>query len=130
MFRSFADVVLPDDLRQYVKVPAISTDKRQILTAKPTPAFKRYQALLDARIKAIETRDRPPEPGDDILLSVITDGRHAAIDLRLVDPDCDNEPDNKLISSSATPSASGRRRQTTVTCALTASRTSCRAPRR
>ena len=24
-------------------------------------------------------------PGDDILLSVITDGRHAAIDLRLVD---------------------------------------------
>jgi hypothetical protein len=30
------------------------------------------------------------------LLSVITDGRHAAIDLRLVDPDNDNEPDNKL----------------------------------
>lgn len=30
------------------------------------------------------------------MLSVITDGRHAAIDLRLVDPDCDNEPDNKL----------------------------------
>jgi hypothetical protein len=52
--------------------------------------------LLDARIKAIEMRDRPPEPGDDILLSVITDGRHAAIDLRLVDPDNDNEPDNKL----------------------------------
>jgi N12 class adenine-specific DNA methylase len=87
---------LPEDLQQYVKVPAISTGKRQILTAKPTPAFKRYQALLDARIKAIETRDQPPEPGDDILLSVITDGRHAAIDLRLVDPDCDNEPNNKL----------------------------------
>ncbi|MBA1914521.1 hypothetical protein HLX87_25565, partial [Escherichia coli] len=47
-------------------------------------------------IKAIEMRDGPPEPGDDILLSVITDGRHAAIDLRLVDPDNDNEPDNKL----------------------------------
>jgi hypothetical protein len=52
--------------------------------------------VLDARIKAIEKRDRPPEPGDDILLSVITDGRHAAIDLRLVDADNDNEPDNKL----------------------------------
>ena len=96
MFRSFADVVMPEDLRQYVKVPAISTGKRQILTAKPTAAFRRYQSLLDARIKAIEMRDRPPEPGDDILLSVITDGRHAAIDLRLVDPDSDNEPDNKL----------------------------------
>jgi len=96
MFRSFADVVLPDDLRRYVKVPAISTGRRQILTAKPTSAFKSYQGLLDERIKAIEMRDRPPEPGDDILLSVITDGRHAAIDLRLVDPDNDNEPENKL----------------------------------
>jgi N12 class adenine-specific DNA methylase/adenine-specific DNA methylase len=96
MFRSFADVVMPEDLRQYVKVPAVSTGKRQILTAKPSPAFKRYQTLLGERIKAIEERDRAPEPGDDILLSVITDGRHAAIDLRLVDPDSDNEADNKL----------------------------------
>ena len=96
MFRSFADVVMPEDLRQFVKVPAISTGRRQIVTAKPTAAFKRYQLQLDARIKAIEQRDRPPEPGDDILLSVITDGRHAAIDLRLVDADNDNEPDNKL----------------------------------
>ncbi|UPU01453.1 DEAD/DEAH box helicase family protein (plasmid) [Bradyrhizobium barranii subsp. apii] len=96
MFRSFADVVMPEDLRQYVKVPAISTGKRQILTAKPSPAFKRCQSLLGERIKAIEERDRAPEPGDDILLSVITDGRHAAIDLRLVDPDSDNEADNKL----------------------------------
>ena len=96
LFRSFADVVMPADLRRYVKIPAISTGKRQILTAKPSPAFRLYQLQLDARIKAIEARDRPPEPGDDILLSVITDGRHAAIDLRLVDPDNDNEADNKL----------------------------------
>jgi N12 class adenine-specific DNA methylase/adenine-specific DNA methylase len=96
MFRSFADVVMPEDLREYVKVPALATGARQIRTSKPSAAFKRYQALLDARIKAIEQREGPPEPGDDILLSVITDGRHAAIDLRLVDPDNDNEPDNKL----------------------------------
>jgi N12 class adenine-specific DNA methylase len=96
MFRSFADVVTPDDLRRYVKVPMIATGARQIVTAKPTAAFRRYQTVLDARIKAIEERDRRPEPGDDILLSVITDGRHAAIDLRLVDPDHDNEPGNKL----------------------------------
>lgn len=96
MFRSFADVVMPEDLRQYVKIPALSSGARQIRTSKPSTAFKRYQMLLDARIKAIEQREGPPQPGDDILLSVITDGRHAAIDLRLVDPDNDNEPDNKL----------------------------------
>ncbi|MBX9462820.1 MAG: lactate dehydrogenase [Aquamicrobium sp.] len=96
MFRSFADVVLPEDLKQYVKIPAVSTGKRQIVTAKPTDDFKLHQQVLEARIKAIEKREGPAKPGDDILLSVITDGRHAAIDLRLVDPDNDNEPDNKL----------------------------------
>jgi N12 class adenine-specific DNA methylase/adenine-specific DNA methylase len=96
MFRSFADVVVPEDLRANVKVPALAMGARQIRTSKPSAAFKRYQVLLDQRIKAIEQRDRPPEPGDDILLSVITDGRHAAIDLRLVDADTANEPDNKL----------------------------------
>ncbi|NTI26829.1 lactate dehydrogenase (plasmid) [Rhizobium rhizogenes] len=96
MFRSFADVVMPADLREYVKVPAVSTGRRQIVTSKPTQAFKHYQMVLAERIKAIEERERPPQPGDDILLSVITDGRHAAIDLRLVDADNDNEPENKL----------------------------------
>lgn len=96
MFRAFADVVMPEDLRQYVKVPEIATGKRQILTAAPTSAFKAYQQILEGRIKAIEQREGPAKPGDDILLSVITDGRHAAIDLRLVMPAMDDEPDNKL----------------------------------
>ncbi|WP_223565070.1 DEAD/DEAH box helicase family protein [Agrobacterium tumefaciens] len=96
MFRAFADVVMPEDLKAHVKVPEIATGKRQILTAAPTPAFKAYQQILETRIKAIEERDRPPEPSDDILLSVITDGRHAAIDLRLVMPAMDDEPENKL----------------------------------
>ncbi len=96
MFRSFADVVMPDDLRQYVRVPDISTGRRQILTAKPTALFKTYQQTLGSRIKMIEQREGPAKPGDDILLSVITDGRHAAIDLRFVMPAADNEVDNKL----------------------------------
>ena len=96
MFRSFADVVQPSDLRQYVKVPSICGGKRQIITADTTAAFKAYQQTLDQRIKAIETRSGAPKPGDDILLSVITDGRHAAIDLRLVDPAQHNEAGNKL----------------------------------
>ena len=36
------------------------------------------------------------QKGDDILLSVITDGRHAAIDMRLVWRGNDDEPANKL----------------------------------
>lgn len=95
MFRTTADVVLKDDLRQFMTLPAVRGGKRQIVTAKASPAFKAYQKVLAARIKAIEERTGKPEKGDDILLSVITDGRHAAIDLRFVDGE-ENEPENKL----------------------------------
>ena len=84
MFRSTADVVLKDDLRQFMTLPVIRGGKRQIVTAAASPAFKAYQKVLAARIKLIEERKGKPEKGDDILLSVITDGRHAAIDMRFV----------------------------------------------
>src|SRR5271166_419985 len=96
MFRSFADVVQKDDLRQYLKLPSIMGGKRQIVTAPATAAFRAYQQKLDARIKAIEARTGPPQKGDDILLAVITDGRHAAIDMRLVGCEQGNDPDSKL----------------------------------
>ncbi|CUX71456.1 Putative methylase (fragment) [Agrobacterium sp. NCPPB 925] len=57
MFRAFADVVMPEDLKAYVRVPDVATGKRQILTAAPTPAFKAYQRILETRIKAIEQRE-------------------------------------------------------------------------
>jgi len=96
MFRSVADVALKADLRQYMTLPTVRTGKRQIVTAPASAAFRAYQKTLDARIQAIEARKGPPTPGDDILLAVITDGRHAAIDLRLVLPHAANEPENKL----------------------------------
>ena len=77
------DVVLKSDLRQYLTLPAIAGGRRQIITAPASEAFLAYQRHLAERIKAIEARQRKPQKGDDILLSVITDGRHAAIDLPL-----------------------------------------------
>jgi len=103
MFRSVADVVLMDDLRHHLRLPAVRTGKCQIVTAKASPAFRAYQKVLAERIRQIEQRKGPPQKGQDILLSVITDGRHAAIDTRFVlgadtedDPRAGNEPGNKL----------------------------------
>jgi N12 class adenine-specific DNA methylase/adenine-specific DNA methylase len=96
MYRMVADVVLQADLRQYVKLPQIKTGKRQIITAEATPAFKTYQAILAERIAVIQARKGAPKQGDDIILSVINDGRHAAIDLRFVDQSQEDEPENKL----------------------------------
>jgi hypothetical protein len=96
MFRACADVVLKDDLRQYLRLPSVRGGKRELITADASDAFRDYQTLLADRIAEIESRTRRVQKGDDILLKVITDGRHAAIDMRLVWPGNDNEPDNKL----------------------------------
>jgi len=96
MFRAVADVVLKGDLRFCLQVPRTKDGERQLVTAEASAAFSDYQQLLAERIRKIESRTRRVEKGDDILLSVITDGRHAAIDMRLVGPDAGNEPSNKL----------------------------------
>jgi hypothetical protein len=96
MYRSVADVVLQSDLRTYLRLPTILGGKRQIVTADPTPAFKAYQRVLAERIAKIEERKGKPQKGEDILLAVIGDGRHASIDLRFVLPDYEDEPGNKL----------------------------------
>jgi N12 class adenine-specific DNA methylase len=96
MFRACADVVLKDDLRQYLRLPRIRGGQRQLVTAEASEAFRDYQAILADRIAEIEARTRRTQKGDDILLKVITDGRHAAIDMRLVWAGNDNEPENKL----------------------------------
>jgi N12 class adenine-specific DNA methylase len=96
MFRSIADVVQKSDLRSQITLPRIRTGQRQLVTAEASPAFKDYQRHLAQRISAIESRKGKVQKGDDILLSVITDGRHAAIDMRLVWHASDDEPTNKL----------------------------------
>lgn len=96
MFRSVADVVQKADLRGLLTLPRIRTGQRQLITTEASPAFKDYQQHLARRIEAIEARTGKARKGDDILLSVITDGRHAAIDMRLVWPESDDEPANKL----------------------------------
>ncbi|MDR3535227.1 MAG: lactate dehydrogenase [Acetobacteraceae bacterium] len=96
MFRSVADVVQKSDLRGYLKLPRIRGGERQLVTAEPSPAFKAYQRHLAQRIEAIENRTGRTKKGDDILLAVITDGRHAAIDMRLAWRGGENEPANKL----------------------------------
>ena len=96
IFRSVADVVQKTDLREYLKLPALKSGQRQLITAPASEAFRDYQRILAERITEIEQRTRRVQKGDDILLSVITDGRHAAIDMRLVWPGNDNEPENKL----------------------------------
>ena len=101
MFRSIADVVQKDDLREYVKLPRVKGGQREVITRAGSDVFREYQTRLAERIEEIAARRGPPVKGQDIILSVIGDGRHAALDMRLVGHPFD-EPDNKLNALIAT----------------------------
>lgn len=95
-FREIADVVTTEDLSNYVARPAIEGGKMEIVLAPPSDEFREYQKELGDRMEAIKKRKGPPNPGDDIILTVINDGRHAAIDMRLINPDLPRNQDSKL----------------------------------
>lgn len=96
MVRQAMDVVTSRQLEQYVTRPQLKGGKRQMNLAEKSEALEAYQQDLANRMIAIANRKGPPSPGDDIILSVINDGRHAAIDMRLVDPNLPNDPGSKL----------------------------------
>jgi N12 class adenine-specific DNA methylase len=82
MFLDVADVVLSDDLAQFVKLPAILGGQRKVLTFDGGSGFRAAQKLLATRLEKIKQRSGKPQKGDDIILTVINDGRLDAIDLR------------------------------------------------
>ena len=92
MVRLTMDVITSKQLEQYVVRPKLKGGKRIMNLAEKSGELEAYQAGLAARMKAIEQRKGPPKKGDDIMLSVINDGRHAAIDMRLVGEAASNQP--------------------------------------
>lgn len=96
MVRQVMDVVTSRQLEQYVTRPKIKGGKRQMNLAEKSPALIDYQDSLAARMVAIKKRGGKPKPGDDIMLTVIGDGRHAAIDMRLVGGEVDPDYPTKL----------------------------------
>lgn len=96
MWGEVGDFVHAKDLT-YLKRPRVRTGGRELVTAEQSSLQKQYKLSLASRIKAIEARKRPPQKGDDILLSVITDGRHAALDERYIAPTSPvDQKNNKL----------------------------------
>ena len=97
MFRSIADVVQKEDLRELHQAAAHqdrpAPDHHR---GRRAPPFAPISATWPSDLAAIEARKGKVQKGDDIHLAVITDGRHAAIDMRLVWPGSENEPANKL----------------------------------
>lgn len=86
------DIVTPQQLEQYVVRPKVKGGKRELHLAPKTDAYEAFQRELIRRVQDIKARKGPPKKGDDIILSVINDGRHAAIDTRFVQRHGSNNP--------------------------------------
>lgn len=94
--RSFMDVLTSDQLGDLVVRPDVEGGGRKMIVTPTPDGYKEFQKDLENRIRAIKNRKGPPNPGDDIILNVIGDGRFSAIDMRFIDPTLPSDPNSKL----------------------------------
>jgi N12 class adenine-specific DNA methylase len=97
MFRDFADVQTADMLN--LPRPALKGGQNKVVVAPSTPELKTYVASLVKRADRIKTGS--VDPRDDNMLKITSDGRKAALDMRLVDPFATVHPLTPLSSTCA-----------------------------
>ena len=90
-FRQVADVQTAEMLK--LPVPKLDRGRPITVSAPTSPELKRYVDELVKRTEKI--KNGRIDPRDDNMLKVTTDGRKAALDLRLVLPHVRDNPDSK-----------------------------------
>ncbi|MEO5333699.1 MAG: PLxRFG domain-containing protein, partial [Magnetococcus sp. YQC-5] len=96
MVRQVMDVVTGKQLDEFITRPQMEGGKRIMHVLEELPILKAYTKHLAKRLEAIQNRSGKPQKGDDILLKIITNGRQAAFDMRLIDASYPNDPGSKL----------------------------------
>ncbi|NLE01614.1 MAG: hypothetical protein GX640_17255 [Fibrobacter sp.] len=78
-----------------ILVPGVNLPSKTIINeaAPSSPLLKSYLKYLEYREENLSGK---PGKGSDNVLSIITDGRKAAVDMRLINPHLPDDPDSKL----------------------------------
>ena len=78
-----------------ILVPGVNLPYKNIinLSAPSTPVLKSYLQYLEQRENKLKDRS---QKGTDNVLSIMTDGRKAAIDMRFINPHLPDDPRSKL----------------------------------
>ena len=92
MFRTFADIQTADMLN--LPRPKIKGGKPEVVAVPASPELKEYVSGLAERAQRI--KNGSVDPRVDNMLKITTDGRKAALDMRLVDPDAKAGSDTKI----------------------------------
>ena len=91
-FRQVADVQTAEMLK--LPIPKLDQGRPITLSAPVTPELKRFVEHLVKRVEKI--KNGKVDPRDDNMLKITTEGRKAALDLRLVMPRARESPDSKV----------------------------------
>ncbi len=97
MFRAVADVRSTADLG--LNIPTVAGGGPETVVVPTNPALQHYMAKLEARAEDI--RSGRVDRNTDIMLMVCTDGRKAALDMRLVSDTPDPDPDGGKVAVAA-----------------------------
>src|SRR6202022_4152556 len=92
MFRSFADIQTADMLN--LPRPSVAGGRPQIAAPPASEPLKAFIQTLTKRAEKLRTSR--VDPSVDNMLKITGDGRKAALDMRLVEPFGEPEPDTKL----------------------------------
>jgi N12 class adenine-specific DNA methylase len=92
MFRQTADVQTAQMLN--LRRPNLENDKPTIRNAPATPELREFVQGLAARADRLKTGR--VDPREDNMLKITSEGRKAALDLRLVQPSARDNPDGKV----------------------------------
>ena len=90
-FRMFADIQTAEMLN--LPRPTLAGGKAQVVAAAATQELKDYVETLVSRAQRCKNGG---DPRIDNMLKITGDGRKAALDMRLVDPEAEPNPDSKL----------------------------------
>ncbi len=91
-FRTFADIQTADMLN--LPRPELAGGKATVIVSPPSPQLQEYVSGLVARAQRI--RNKGVDPRSDNMLKITTDGRKAALDMRLVDGETNPDHETKV----------------------------------
>lgn len=94
LYRRVADVRTREDLKHILPTPKLESGEPIINSAPASDALRAYMDTLQERAKKLQTGT--VDPRDDNFLKITSDGRKAALHLRLVAPSAKDDPNGKV----------------------------------
>ncbi|MDR0484420.1 MAG: DEAD/DEAH box helicase family protein [Alphaproteobacteria bacterium] len=82
MYLQYGDIILNNDIKDYIKLPGIQNNKPNNIALNPTEEQKDFMNEIISRMERIKSG--LVDPRDDNHLKICTDARKASVDMRVV----------------------------------------------